>query len=134
MIRIPKTIYNQMLAHAAADAPNECCGILSGRNDIVELIYPMTNTDHSPVRYMMEPKEQFKAFKDMRTRELDLLAIYHSHPHTEAYPSTTDVHLAYYPDSVYIILSLQDANRPVAKGFRIVDEKITDEELEIMNP
>ncbi len=134
MIRIPKTIYDQILAHAAAEAPMECCGLLAGRNGTVDTIYPMTNADHSPVRYMIDPKEQFAAIKDMRAKEIDLLAIYHSHPATEAYPSTTDVRLAYYPDAVYIILSLQDPARPVMNAYRIVENKITTEELEILGP
>jgi proteasome lid subunit RPN8/RPN11 len=132
MIQIPKTIYDQMLAHAAAEAPNECCGLLAGRNGTVDTIYRMTNADHSPVRYLIDPKEQFAAIKEMRAKEIEMLAIYHSHPHTAAYPSATDVQLAYYPDAVYIILSLQDRARPVVNAYRIVENKITQEPFEIL--
>ncbi|MBI3811758.1 MAG: M67 family metallopeptidase [Nitrospirae bacterium] len=132
MLKIPKTIYDQMLAHAKAEAPLECCGLLAGKDGAVEMIYPMTNADHSPVRYMIDPKEQFVVFKEMRAKENDLVAIYHSHPHTEAYPSTTDVRLAYYPDAVYIIVSLENPNRPVMKAYRIVDNKISPEAFEII--
>ena len=131
MIRIPKTIYDQMLAQAKAEAPMECCGLLAGRNGAVDRIYPMTNADHSPVRYLIEPKEQFAAIKDMRAKEIEMLAIYHSHPHTAAYPSATDVQLAYYPEAVYIIISLQDRARPVVNAYRIVEKKITQEAFEI---
>ncbi len=132
MIRIPKTIHDQILAHAKAEAPLECCGLLAGRNGTVERIYPMTNADHSPVRYRIDPKEQFAVFKEMRAKENDLVAIYHSHPHTEAYPSATDVRLAYYPDAVYIIVSLENPNRPVMNAYRIVDNTISPEALEII--
>ena len=132
MIRIPKTIYDQMLTHAKAEAPMECCGLLAGRNGTVEHIYPMANIEQSPVRYLIDPKEQFAVFKEMRAREIELLAIYHSHPQTAAYPSATDVRLAYYPDAVYVILSLQDRARPVVNAYRIVEEKITSEELKIL--
>ena len=123
-----------MLAHATAEAPMECCGLLAGRNGMVEKIYTMTNTNHSRVSYMIDPKEQFAAIKEMRAKEIDLLAIYHSHPATEAYPSATDVSLAYYPDAVYIIISLQNRTRPVVNAYRIVENKITTEEMEILGP
>lgn len=132
MIRMPKTIYDQMLAHATAEAPIECCGLLSGRNGLVEQIYPMTNIHRSPVSYLIDPKEQFAVFKEMRAKEIELLAIYHSHPQTTAYPSPTDVRQAYYPDAVYIIVSLEDPARPVVKAFRIVADRITPEGLEIL--
>ena len=132
MIRIPKAIYDQMLAQAQAEAPMECCGLLAGRNGMVEKIYTMTNTHHSPVNYMIDPKEQFTAFKEMRAKEIEMLAIYHSHPHTAAYPSATDVRLAYYPDAVYVIISLQNRTRPVVNAYRIVENKITQEPFEIL--
>jgi [CysO sulfur-carrier protein]-S-L-cysteine hydrolase len=132
MIRIPKTIYDQMLAHAADETPMECCGLLAGRNGTVDTIYRMTNADHSPVRYLIDPKEQFAVFKEMRAKENDLVAIYHSHPATAAYPSATDVRLAYYPDAVYVIVSLENPARPVLKAYRIVENKISPEEFEIL--
>lgn len=134
MIQIPKSIYDQMLAHAKAEAPMECCGLLAGRNGTAERIYTMTNTHHSPVSYMIDPKEQFAVIKEMRTKEIEMLAIYHSHPHTEAYPSATDVRLAYYPDAVYIIVSLENPACPVMNAYRIVENKIAPEELKILGP
>lgn len=131
MIRIPKAIYDRMLAHATSEAPNECCGLLAGRNSTVERIYPMTNADHSPVSYLIDPKEQFAAFKEMRAKEIEMLAIYHSHPHTEAYPSATDVRLAYYPDAAYIIISLENRARPVMNAYRIMNGKITQEAFDV---
>lgn len=134
MLKIPKMIHDQMLAHATAEAPMECCGLLAGRNGTAERIYPTTNIHHSPVSYMIDPKEQFSVIKEMRAKEIDLVAIYHSHPHTEAYPSATDVRLAYYPDAVYIIVSLENPARPVVNAYRIVENKITTEEMEILGP
>jgi [CysO sulfur-carrier protein]-S-L-cysteine hydrolase len=129
MLHIPKTIFDEMLEHARATHPNECCGLLAGKNDRVDRHFRMTNTHASPVSYFMDPREQFAAFKTMRESGTDLVAIYHSHPHTQAYPSTTDVRLAYYPEVLYIIISLETP-KPVAKGFRIVDGKITPEAFE----
>jgi proteasome lid subunit RPN8/RPN11 len=132
MLKISKTIHDQILAHAKAEAPMECCGLLAGKDGAVETIYPMTNADHSPVRYMIDPKEQFAVFKEMRAKENELVAIYHSHPATAAYPSATDVRLAYYPDAVYLIVSLENPARPVMKAYRIIDNKISAEAFEIL--
>ncbi|MBI3611062.1 MAG: M67 family metallopeptidase [Nitrospirae bacterium] len=132
MLKIPKTIYDQMLAHARDEAPKECCGLLAGKNGTAEAIYPMTNIHQSPVSYMIDPKEQFAVFKEMRAKENELIAIYHSHPATAAYPSATDVRLAYYPDAVYIIVSLENPARPVMNAYRIVNNTITPEEFEVL--
>ena len=131
MLKIPKAIHDRILEQARAEKPNECCGILAGRGETVEQLYPMTNSHHSPVTYRVDPKEQFAAFKDMRARGIDLLAIYHSHPNSPAYPSATDVRLAYYSEAVYMILSLQDPDRPVLNAYRIIENKITQEGFEI---
>ena len=92
----------------------------------------MTNVHQSPISYLIDPKEQFVAFKDMRNQGTELVAIYHSHPHSKAYPSATDVRLAYYPEAVYLLVSLQDPSRPVMKAFRIIENRISHEKLEII--
>lgn len=132
MIRIPKTIYDRMLAQAKSEAPNECCGLLGGLKNTVDRIFPMTNIHHSPTLYMIDPKEQFAVFKALRNDGVDLLAIYHSHPQTAAYPSSTDVRMAYYPEAVYIIISLEHPDRPAVKAYRIMDRVITGEDIEIV--
>ena len=135
MLSIPKEFYDAMIGQAQAEHPNECCGLLAGKDGRVKQIYKMTNTQHSPVNYLMDPREQFAAFKEMRRKGLELLAIYHSHPHTQAYPSKTDVRLAYYPDAAYIILSLQDRKNPTVHAYRISNSdkegKITQEKFEV---
>jgi len=97
----------------------------------VELVVRGTNVDHSPYTYRMDPQEQFAAIKAMEAKGQDLIAIYHSHPQTPAYPSKTDVARAYYPDSYYLIVSLQDRSAPSVRAFRIVDEQITEESVTI---
>ncbi len=121
-----------MISHARSWAPNECCGLLGGLENRVGKHYPLTNIQQSPVSYMIDPKEQFNVFKDLRSEKTELVAIYHSHPATGAYPSPTDVSLAYYPEAAYIIISLQNPDQPVVKAFRIADKKISAEELEII--
>lgn len=122
-----------MIAHANEDFPLECCGILGGKDKDNEITnsYRIKNIDESKVTYLMDPKEQIKVFKDMRTNEIELKAIYHSHPNHPAYPSQTDVRLAYYPEAVYIIISINDNKEIEMHGFRILEGNITEADLEI---
>jgi len=110
-----------LIAHAAKEAPNECCGLLAGRHGLVERIYGTTNADHSPSTYIMDRQQQLAAMRDIEAAGLDLMAIYHSHPRTPAYPSKTDVRCAYYPEVLYIIVSLAG---PEVRGYRLADGKI----------
>lgn len=122
-----------MIAHANEDFPLECCGILGGKDKDNEITnsYRIKNIDESKVTYLMDPREQIKVFKDMRTNEIELKAIYHSHPNHPAYPSQTDVRLAYYPEAVYIIISINDNKEIEMHGFRILEGNITEADLEI---
>ena len=131
-MKITNSIMNHLLSHAREGYPNEVCGLMAGKDGTVSRIFRTTNIDKSSISYMMEPSEQFRAFKEMRAEGLELLGIYHSHPTSQAYPSQTDVRLAFYPDVAYLIVSLQNPDKPVIKGFRIVDGIISDEALEII--
>lgn len=131
MLTIPKHFIDDMVSHAKAEAPLECCGILAGKDETITHIYKMKNTENDPDKYFMEPKEQFAVIKDMRLKDIDMLAIYHSHPHSPARPSGVDINLAYYPDAVYIIVSLMDSERPVMKGFFIRDGKVEETEIKV---
>lgn len=132
MLTISQQLVDEMIAHARATAPEEACGLLAGRGSAVRRLYRITNDDHSPTRYFMNPRELLRTFKDMRNEALEHLAIYHSHTHTAAYPSATDVRLAYYPDVVYLIVSLQDQERSQLKGYRIQEGRITEEPFAIL--
>jgi len=131
-LEIPTEIFQQMLAQARAHAPIEACGILAGRNGIVEKYYKMTNIDNSSTHFMMEPKEQFAAVKDIRSAGLEMLAIYHSHPETPARPSAEDVKLAFTPNVIYVIVSLQSTNGSAIKGFHISGTDVTEVPIKIL--
>ncbi len=123
-LEIPACVFEQMLEQAKAQAPIEVCGILAGNDSKVEKLYKMTNADNSSNHFMMEPKEQFAVVKDIRSAGLEMLAIYHSHPETPARPSAEDIRLAFTPDVIYLIVSLQDANAPAVKGFLLEDGNV----------
>ncbi len=118
-----------LITHANEESPNECCGLLAGRHGRVERIYRGTNIEHSPYTYVMDPQDQLAAFKDMEASGLDLMAIYHSHTHTAAYPSRTDVARAYYPDALYVIVSLAAPDTPAIRAYRLVDDNISEESV-----
>ena len=124
-LEISTHIFKQMVAQAKAETPVEACGILAGKDNKVEKLYKMTNVDNSSDHFMMEPAEQFKVVKDIRSASLEMLAIYHSHPDSAARPSDEDIRLALTPDVIYIIVSLQNSNRPAVKGFLIEDGNVT---------
>ena len=129
-LKIPGSLFEQMVEQAKAEAPIEACGILAGKNKTVEKLYKMTNTDQSSDHFMMTPEEQFKVVKDTRSGGLEMLAIYHSHPETPARPSAEDIRLALTPDVIYVIVSLQNTE-PVIKGFLIEDKSVTEVPVKI---
>lgn len=134
MFKLPKTFADEMIAHARADAPNECCGILAGVDRQVMRAYPTRNVEASPVKYLIDSGDLFKAYKDAEKNGWEFLAFYHSHTFSEAYPSPTDVRLATWPDSLYILVSLRNPENPQVRGFYIVDGRITEEELVTEDP
>jgi len=134
VLQLPKAFADEIIAHAREQEPDECCGLLAGKNGLAEKLYRITNSEHSPTRYFMEPQELYDALKDMDDENgLDLLAIYHSHPRSQAYPSATDVKLATWPEATYIIVSLSDRERPAMRAFHIVDDRIAEAEMEVVD-
>jgi len=120
---LKKRYIEEMIAHAIKEAPNECCGILAGSNGQVGKLYPLRNTEKSQFRYNIDSSEVFRIIKDW-----EIIAIYHSHTNTVAYPSPTDVELAFWSDSLYIIISLSE-DKPIIRAFKIVDKKISEVEV-----
>ena len=135
MLRIGQDHVSEMVSHAIEDYPNECCGILAGKDEVASNLYRITNTAHSPYRYLMDPQEFLNADRDSENQGLRLLAFYHSHTHGPAYPSQTDVRMALesgWLEVHYVLVSLEDKANPKIKAFHI-DETgdIVEEELKV---
>lgn len=136
---IPAAIIEDMLSHARVVYPEEACGLLAGSNNKVQRIFRISNAEHSAYTYRMDEKEQFHAFKEIKSEGLSLLAIYHSHPQSPAYPSGTDISRAFfpntsepnYPDAAYIIIGPLD-NKPKINAFHIEKDKITNVEISVI--
>ncbi len=118
---VPVALVEELLAHATELLPEEACGLLAGRDGRATRFYPVENARHSPVAYDMEPRALVRAILAIEAEELELLAIYHSHPSGPAWPSATDVAQAYYPEQAYLILSLDDPMRPEIRAFMLND-------------
>ena len=127
---IPQDLLNKIITHCRSVYPHEACGMLAGKGRIIEKIYEMTNIEHSNVSYLMDPAEQFRVMKEIRREARDMVAIYHSHPHSAAYPSARDVDLAFYPDSVYVIAGILGKERPEIRAFEIIDSEVREVEID----
>lgn len=121
---ISETLLNRVIYHCKTVYPNEACGILAGKDGLAEKVYEITNVEDSSVSYLMDPKEQFQVMKEIRGEGNKMIAIYHSHPHSPAYPSGKDVGLAFYPDAVYVIVGLIKTETPEIRAFEIVEGNV----------
>ena len=133
MIKISTENYQKIVAHAAAELPNEACGLIAGRivgdDKQIEKVYLLTNTDHSNEHFSLDPKEQLAAIKDMRSSGYVPLGNWHSHPETPSRPSEEDKRLAFDKNASYLILSLMDPENPVLNSFHMEGTDARKEEL-----
>ena len=137
MVRIARSFVDEMVAHAKEDLPNECCGILAGPEGEVARSFRMTNVEASPFRFSMDPGELVRVDGEAGDQGWELLAIYHSHTGSPAYPSDTDVRIAggtaeLWPDTRYVLVSLMDPETPDVRIFQISGGVVTEEALEVV--
>jgi len=122
-----------LMADARREPSQECCGLLAGRDGVITHAYPARNAASDPAtRYEIAPEELFQLMREIRSSGLQLLGIYHSHPHGANEPSPTDIQRAYYPDAAYLIVSPQpDAEAPV-RAFSIRDGDVLELQISIV--
>ncbi len=131
-MEIPRKLRDAMVSHALEEDPNECCGLLSKRDGTLVGHYRMQNAEQSPYRYSMDGKELLLTLREIEDGGAELHVIYHSHTHSPAYPSATDIRLATWPDAYYLLVSLEDRDDPDVRIFRIVDGEVTEEPVLIV--
>ena len=129
-MRITRAQWDELVAHARGEEPNECCGILRIRDGAVESLSRAGNERASPYGYSLDPRSLLAAFK--AAEEGYTVAVYHSHPRSPAEPSQTDINLAEYPEYLQVIVSL--AGEPEGRAWRIVDGTVEEEPLEVGGP
>jgi len=127
-VSIERKYVEQIIAQAKEEAPYEACGIIAGKEGRAVKLYRMANAEHSKTTYRLEPEEQYRIFIEMEKKGWELWGIYHSHPAFPAYPSARDIEQAYFPEALYIIVSLAQ-EEPEIRAFRIVEGEVREEEL-----
>jgi proteasome lid subunit RPN8/RPN11 len=121
----------EIVEQGLREFPNECCGLIAAQDGAPAKVIQMRNADASPVTYRLDGRDQLRVFDEMEEQGFELWAIYHSHTHSDAYPSDTDRRLAFYPEARYLVLSLADRDGPVLRSFFIDEGEVREEELTI---
>jgi len=131
---IDQATYDEIVAHARRDHPDECCGVVAGPLDThrPERFVPMVNAARSPTFYEFDSMDLLKLYREMDKRDEWPVVIYHSHTATEAYPSRTDISYASEPDAHYVLVSTREDDEADFRSFRIVDGVVTEEEVQVV--
>jgi [CysO sulfur-carrier protein]-S-L-cysteine hydrolase len=128
-MRIARELYEQMIAHAREEAPNECCGMVGSNDGQAVAVYRAVNAEASPLRFRIDPDEQLALHNKIEDAGLELAAIYHSHTRTEPRPSQTDINFAkLWPGVLWIIVGL-DGEEIDVRTWRIDDGHVSGAEL-----
>ncbi len=127
-----RPLFEALIAHALEDAPDECCGMIATRDGEAIAVHRARNAAASPLRYEIDGMEQYRIQTAIEDAGLDLGAIYHSHTRSAPYPSQTDINLALYPDSLYVIVGVQDRDAAEVRAYAIVDEQVAEARLEVV--
>ena len=118
-LKIRQHVVDAMVAHARAEAPNECCGLLVGGHGTIGECVRTRNLKPGPTAYLIDPADHFDTIRRTREHGAEILGAYHSHPQSAALPSATDIAEAHSPEFLYVIVSLADTNIPEVKGYLI---------------
>jgi len=139
VFELPRRYAEEMIAHAREEAPNECCGILAGEGGRALRLYRAVNAEHNPYRFDIDSRDLYRIHAEVEALGWEFVAIYHSHPQGEAYPSPTDVAMArlpgsgetvdLWPGTVYLIISLAGASAPQIRAFHIEKGAVVEETL-----
>ena len=129
---MPRHYADEIIEHAKADVPNECCGIIAAKDGEITRLWRATNAEHSPYRYRVDDRELFQIYREIDNNGWDLAAIYHSHVRSEAYPSPTDISLAAWPDAFYLLVSLREPEKPALRGYRIQNGQVSEVGMELV--
>lgn len=125
VLRLARTVRDELVAHAWSDFPYEVCGLIGLRPDGGAEVIPVANAERSMRYYVMDSRELLRAMRRIEDEGLGLV-IYHSHTHSQAYPSATDIRHAAYPDALYAIVTLQDRDAPDVRAFAIRGGAVTE--------
>ncbi len=134
MLQLDRATYDAIVAHARRDHPDEACGVVAGAigSDRPTRLVEMLNAARSPTFYEFDSLEQLRVWREMDERDEEPVVIYHSHTHTEAYPSRTDVALAQEPGAHYALVSTRNADDVEFRSYRILGGEVTEEGVTVL--
>lgn len=134
MLEIARSTYDEIVAHARRDHPDEACGVVAGPvgTGRPERFVPMLNAARSPTFYEFDSADLLRLYREMDDRDEEPVVIYHSHTATEAYPSRTDTSLAMEPGAHYVLVSTREPGTEEFRSYRIVDGDVTEEEVRVV--
>ncbi len=132
VVRVRRDVLEQMLSAARAAGPQECCGLLGGRDGVVSAVFPAPNALASPTAFEIAPEQLFRIFRVMRDAGLEHLGIYHSHPASENTPSPRDIERAFYPGAAYFIVSPAAQTKSAVRAFWIRDGRVSELGMEVL--
>ncbi|MCX6022640.1 MAG: M67 family metallopeptidase [Chloroflexi bacterium] len=133
-LKLEQTYIDDMIQHARDEFPNECCGVVLGHEGRAVKAYRGVNAEASPYRYNLDPDQLFQIYREAWNNGWDFLVIYHSHVFSAAYPSPTDIGLAFEPEAYYVLVSLEDMDNPVVRAYKIDREArtVSEEQIEMV--
>ena len=131
MLELPREMVDQVIAHARRDHPDECCGVIAGRDGRVTRLFEMDNADRSPTGFTFDSQQWLKVYRDIDDADEDQLVVYHSHTATEAYPSRTDILWSQNTEFQHWLLVSTRADTDELRSFVITDGEVVEEELRI---
>jgi [CysO sulfur-carrier protein]-S-L-cysteine hydrolase len=133
VLQLPREMVDAVVAHARRDHPDECCGVIAGRDGVATRLFPMENAERSPTGFSFDSAEQLRVWRDIDDADEDLLVVYHSHTATEAYPSRTDVRWsANTPGTSWLLVSTREPDEEEVRAFRIEDGVVEELELRVL--
>mgnify|MGYP001140501745 CR=1 FL=1 len=134
MLIMARQQLDQIICHCRGERPEEACGLIAGqridRKKIATKIFPCNNVLSSTTRYEIEPHELLRAVEDIESARNDLIAIYHSHPESDARPSQIDAEHAFYPTCSYLIISLRGGETQI-RSWTLRDKEFEEELIQL---
>ena len=131
VLELPKAMLDRVLAHARRDHPDECCGVIAGRDGVATRLFEMSNAERSPTGFVFDSAEWLRVYRDIDDADEEFFAVYHSHTMTEAYPSRTDITWSRETEFAHWLLVSTRAEQDEVRSYRIEDGVVTEEEVRV---
>ena len=131
MLTLPQALVDRVIAHARRDHPDECCGVIAGKDGVATRVFEMGNADRSPTGFTFDSTEWLRVYRAVDDADEELLAVYHSHTATEAYPSRTDILWAQHNEFAHWLLVSTRSDEDEVRSFAIVDGVVTEEPVSL---